>query len=331
MTNIATEIRLVGRGRPRTLDCLVMQSPLAGVSDQIFRSLIRRWAPNALLFTEMVNATSLDLGNDQGKLVGIEKEKGPIGVQLFDSRPNSMADAAKRAEASGAFVIDINMGCPVHKITRKGGGSGLIKKPDLAAKIVNAVANAIEIPVTVKTRLGWSNNPYDPIGFAKRLESAGAQLITVHGRTREEGFSGLANWNGIAEVKQALKIPVIANGDVNSAEKALQCLEATKANGVMVGRGSMGAPWLIGQIHSAIQGREVFKTPDLKVRLDIAHEHLLALVEAKGDKGLLIARKHLGWTCSGFPGASQLRKSLMQAQTYKEAVTLLENQKKLLD
>ena len=146
---------LPGRGTPRQLTCRVLQSPLAGVSDRVFRGLVRRWAPDALLFTEMVNATSLELGHGRGKVEELSEENGPIGVQLFDHRPKAMADAARRAEDAGAFLIDINMGCPVRKIARKEEGSGLIREPDLATQIVDAVVRAVRLPVTVKTRLGW--------------------------------------------------------------------------------------------------------------------------------------------------------------------------------
>ena len=153
------DLQLRGSSIERRLRCNVLQSPLAGVSDRIFRALVRRWAPDALLFTEMVNATSLELGHGRGKVEELSDEIGPIGVQLFDHRPQAMADAARRAEDSGAFLVDINMGCPVRKIARKGGGSGLIRDPDLACRIVESVASAVGVPVTVKTRLGWCNPP----------------------------------------------------------------------------------------------------------------------------------------------------------------------------
>ena len=317
-------LQLAGHGTPRELRCRVLQSPLAGVSDRIFRGLVRRWAPEALLFTEMVNATSLELGHGLQKVEELSLEQGPIGVQLFDHRPASMADAARRAEAAGAFLIDINMGCPVKKIAKKGGGSGLIRDPELASRIVETVAAAVSIPVTVKTRLGWCGSDADPVSWCQQLEGAGAQLLTLHGRTREQGFKGVANWSAIAAVKQALRIPVIANGDVNSAADALRCLEATGADGVMVGRGSMGAPWLVGQIDAALSGRPIPPNPGALERLALAREQLLALVEAKGDHGLLIARKHMGWTCTGFSGAPQLRHALMRAPTPIEALTLLD-------
>jgi nifR3 family TIM-barrel protein len=290
----------------------------------VFRGLVRRWAPDALLFTEMVNATSLELGHGRCKVEEVATESGPTGVQLFDHRPAAMAEAARRAEGEGAFLIDINMGCPVRKIARKGGGSGLIREPGLAQRIVAAVVDAVAIPVTVKTRLGWCGSDADPVRWCRLLEAAGAQLLTLHGRTREQGFQGRADWSAIAAVKRALRIPVIANGDVNSVEDALGCLAITGADGVMVGRGSMGAPWLVGQIDAALSGGPIPSTPGALERLQLAAEQLRELVEWKGDHGLLIARKHMGWTCSGFPGSAELRHALMRAPTPAAALELLQ-------
>lgn len=320
---------LTGTGVSRPLGCRVLQSPLAGVSDRIFRTFVRRWAPQALLFTEMVNATSLELGHGTRKVEELAEESGPIGVQLFDHRPAAMAEAARRAEAEGAFLIDINMGCPVRKIARKGGGCGLIQQPDLAAHLVEAVASAVSIPVTVKTRLAWSGTQScgartaAAIAWCRQLQEAGARLLTLHGRSREQGFQGTADWGAIAAVKQALTIPLIANGDIRSSADALRCLAITGADGVMVGRGTMGAPWLVGQIAAALEHRPVPPTPAPAERLTLAAEQLQALVAERGDHGLLIARKHLGWTCTGFPGAPQLRQALMHAPTAAEAQALL--------
>jgi tRNA-dihydrouridine synthase B len=322
-------LELAGHGTPRQLPCRVLQSPLAGVSDRIFRGLVRRWAADALLFTEMVNATSLELGHGRRKVEELAEESGPIGVQLFDHRPDAMAEAARRAEAAGAFLIDINMGCPVKKIAKKGGGSGLIRDPELAARIVDTVAAAVRIPVTVKTRLGWcgasgSDTTANAVSWCRQLEAAGAQLLTLHGRTREQGFKGSADWAAIAAVKRALTIPLIANGDINSPGDALRCLAETGADGVMVGRGTMGAPWLVGQIDAALVGQPIPPTPAPADRLALAAEQLQALVAVKGDHGLLIARKHLSWTCTGFAGAPQLRHALMRAPTPAEALALLD-------
>ena len=321
---------LPGRGRPRELACRVIQSPLAGVSDRVFRDLVRRWAPEALLFTEMVNATSLELGFGRGKVEELGEESGPIGVQLFDHRPSAMADAARRAEDAGAYLIDINMGCPVRKIARKGGGSGLIRDPDLAARIIDSVAQAVQLPVTVKTRLGWCGTNLDPVRWCLLLQQAGAQMLTLHGRTREQAFKGAADWHAIAEVKSHLSIPLIANGDIRTPDDALRCLEQTAADGVMVGRGTMGAPWLVGQIDAALNGRPVPTTPGPLERVELARDQMLALVRARGDHGLLIARKHMGWTCIGFPGAPQLRQALMRAPTPEAALALINDQIRVL-
>ena len=215
------------------------------------------------------------------------------------------------------------MGCPVKKIAKKGGGSGLIRDPDLAARIVDTVAAAVHIPVTVKTRLGWCGSTLDPVHWCLQLEGAGAQLLTLHGRTREQGFKGQADWGAIAAVKAALAIPVIANGDIHSPEDAVRCLAQTGADGVMVGRGTMGAPWLVGRIDAALRSLPVPPIPDAGQRLALATEHLEALLEARGERGLLIARKHLGWTCQGFAGAAELRHGLMRAGTPLETRELL--------
>ena len=319
-------IFLAGNGTPRLLNCQIIQSPLAGVSDQIFRKFVRRWSPKALLFTEMVSAKSLELGHGEEKVIELSEESGPIGVQLFDHRPNSMIDAAIKAEASGAFLIDINMGCPVKKIAKKGGGSALLKEPDLAKLIVKEVSKAISIPLTVKIRLGWDETSSDPVSFALGLQDAGAQLITVHGRTRKQGFSGNANWEAISKVKESLDIPVIANGDIKNSRDALECLKVTNADGLMIGRASMGAPWLVGQIDAEIKNQKTFKPPDSKMKVSLSLEHLKLLVSKRGNHGLLIARKHMNWTCRGFQGASTLRQKLVKASTPNEAIKLLEDE-----
>jgi len=319
-------IFLSGNGTSRYLECPIIQSPLAGVSDQIFRKFVRRWSPTALLFTEMVNAKSLELGHGVEKVIELSEESGPIGVQLFDHRPQSMIDAAIQAQSSGAFLVDINMGCPVRKIARKGGGSALLKEPEVAQTIVKKVSKAISIPLTVKIRLGWCETTSDPISFALGLQEAGAQLITVHGRTRKQGFSGSADWEAIGRIKKSLDIPVIANGDIKNSRDAINCLEITNADGVMIGRASMGAPWLVGQIHDEINNQKTFKAPDAKMKVSLSLEHLKLLVSKKGNHGLLIARKHMNWTCRGFEGSSALRRKLVRAPTPHEAIKLLEEE-----
>ncbi len=323
---ILPPIFLSGNGTSRTLECSIIQSPLAGVSDQIFRKFVRRWAPKALLFTEMVNAKSLELGHGEEKVIELSEESGPIGVQIFDHRPESIIDAAIKAESLGAFLIDINMGCPVRKIARRGGGSALLKEPKLAQSIVKKVSRAVSIPLTVKIRLGWCEATSAPISFALGLQEAGAQLITVHGRTRKQGFSGKADWEAIAKIKKSLDIPVIANGDIQSSQDAIKCLNMTNADGVMIGRASMGAPWLVGQIDEEINNQKTFTAPDAKMKVSLSLEHLKLLVAKKGNHGLLIARKHMNWTCRGFQGSSELRHKLVRARNPNDAIKLLEEE-----
>ncbi len=313
-----SSLKIKGNGISRSIESRVIQSPLAGVTDKIFRKFVRRWAPSSLLFTEMINATSLNLGYGKEKINQITSEEGPIGIQLFDNRPSSVAEAAKESESSGAFIIDINMGCPVKKIARKGGGSALLKDPKLAVELVKRISNAVQIPVSVKTRIGWSNKDENIKEFLLRLQDAGANMFTIHGRTREQGFKGKADWEMIRKLKEELEIPVIANGDIYSAQDAIECLKITKADGIMVGRGILGSPWLLGEIDATIKGCTSFKKPKLEEKLNLLIEHLDELTKTKGEHGLLIARKHIAWTCKDFIGASDLRKSLVRSNTSEE-------------
>ena len=314
-----TSLIIKGRGVSRKIKSNVIQSPLAGVTDKIFRKFIRRWAPDSLLFTEMINATSLKLGYGLEKINQISKEEGPVGIQLFDNRPNSIADAAKEAESLGAYIIDINMGCPVKKIAKKGGGSALLKDPSLAVELVKQISRAVKIPVSVKTRIGWSYKDKNIIDFLLRLQDAGANMFTIHGRTREQGFNGKADWQFIRKLKEELEIPLIANGDIYNVKDAIECLKITKADGIMIGRGILGSPWIIGEIDSALKGLENFKKPTVEEKLHLIIEHIDELIFEKGQHGLLLARKHIAWTCKEFEGAQSLRKNLVKAKSPQEA------------
>ena len=311
-------IKLKGNGVSRILKSKIMLSPLAGVTDKIFRKLVRRWAPDSLLFTEMINASTLKLGYGTQKINLLKLEEGPIGVQIFDNRPFSVSYAAKKAEDSGAFLIDINMGCPVKKIAKKGGGSALIKDRLLAVELVKRVSKAVQVPVTVKTRLGWNNKHENIEDFLLRLQDAGATMITLHGRTRKEGFSGKADWDMIGKIKELLEIPIIANGDINNPEDALNCLKKTKADGLMIGRAVLGSPWKIGEIDYAIKELKGFREPNIEEKLILIIEHIDELIKEKGNHGLLLARKHISWTCRNFPGATNLRNNLVRAVDLKE-------------
>ncbi|MEL6495891.1 MAG: tRNA dihydrouridine synthase DusB [Cyanobacteria bacterium J06623_7] len=302
----------------------VLQSPLSGVTDLVFRRLVRRYAPESMMYTEMVSAKEIYHLQELPTIMAIAPDEDPISIQLFDCRPDFMAEAAQKAVAEGANTIDINMGCPVNKITKKGGGSSLLRQPEVAEAIVKTVVEAVEVPVTVKTRLGWDDNDINIIDFARRLEDRGAQMLTLHGRTRAQGYNGTARWEWIARVKQALSIPVIANGDIFSVAAAIKCLEITQADGVMCSRGTLGYPFLVGEIHRYLQTGELLPPPDIVSRLQCAKEHLRGLWEYKGQRGIYQSRKHLAWYCKGFSGAAELRDKVSQIDSLTQGYEILD-------
>ena len=290
-------------------------APLAEITDIPFRSLVRDFS-SCLMFTEMISAAGAYQNNQ--KTVGMMKlgaSEHPIGVQLFGHNPEQLATAAKMAEAAGADMIDINMGCPVKKIVSDGNGSALMKDETLAGRIVEAVAKAVSLPVSAKFRKGFSADSVNAVSFAKVLESAGASLVTVHGRTRAEFYSGAADWDIIAKVKEAVKIPVIANGDITSPEVALECLQKTKADGVMIARASLGHPWLMGQIAAAVHNEPIPATPTINEQKQIVIKHLNAMLDYYGNpSGLFQFRKHLCWYVTGKKGASKFREAINHIQ-----------------
>ncbi|MDB9374835.1 tRNA dihydrouridine synthase DusB [Nodularia sphaerocarpa] len=302
----------------------VLQSPLSGVTDMVFRRLVRRYAPDSMLYTEMVNATGLHYVKELPKIMEVDPSERPISIQLFDCRPDFLAEAAIKAVAEGADTIDINMGCPVNKITKNGGGSSLLRQPEVAEAIVREVVKAVNVPVTVKTRIGWNDNEITILDFAKRMEDAGAQMITVHGRTRAQGYNGNARWEWITRVKEILSIPVIGNGDIFSVEAAVRCLEETGADGVMCSRGTLGYPFLVGEIDHFLKTGEMLPPPNSIQLLECARDHLQALWEYKGDRGVRQARKHMTWYAKGFVGAAELRGKLSLIETVQQGLDLID-------
>jgi nifR3 family TIM-barrel protein len=304
----------------------VLQSPLSGVTDLVFRRLVRRYAPNSMMYTEMVSAQELHHLRQLPQIMEIDPNEQPISIQLFDCRPDFMGEAARKAVSEGAKTVDINMGCPVNKITKKGGGSSLLRQPEIAESIVKAVFEAVDVPVTVKTRLGWDDKEINILDFAKRMEDAGAAMLTLHGRTRAQGYNGAARWDWIGKVKQVLSIPVIANGDIFSVEAAIRCLEETGADGVMCSRGTLGYPFLVGEIDYFLQTGTNLPKPTTIEILQCAKEHLQGLWEYKGDRGILQSRKHLAWYCRDFPNAAQLRDKLSQIKSLAEGLQLIDEE-----
>lgn len=309
---------------PLTVKSRVLQSPLSGVTDLVFRRLVRRYAPDSMMYTEMVQASRLRYLREVPKIMEVDPNERPISIQLFDCRPDFLAEAAVMAVEEGADTIDINMGCPVNKITKNGGGSSLLRDPETAEAIVRAVVQAVSVPVTVKTRIGWSDREINILDFAKRMEDAGAAMITIHGRTRDQGYHGSAKWEWIRRVKEVLSIPVIGNGDIFSVEMAVRCLEETGADGVMCSRGTLGYPFLVGEIDHFLKTGEELSAPTPIQRLECAKEHLRGLWEYKGDRGVQQARKHLTWYVKGFYGAGELRDKLARVESVAQGCELID-------
>jgi nifR3 family TIM-barrel protein len=302
----------------------VLQSPLSGVTDLVFRRLVRRYATESMMYTEMVHASQVCHLRELPKIMEVDQHERPISIQLFDCRPDFLAAAARKAVTEGADTVDINMGCPVNKITKNGGGSSLLRQPEVAEKLVTAIVEAVDIPVTVKTRIGWDDNEITILDFAQRMEKAGAKMITIHGRTRAQGYNGKANWEWIGQVKQVVSIPVIANGDIFSVEDAVNCLAETGADGVMCSRGTLGYPFLVGEIDHFLKTGTYKQPPTLIERLECAKEHLKGLWEYKGQRGIYQSRKHMTWYVKGFPGANELRNQLAQVETVEVGCQLLD-------
>ncbi|MBP5534975.1 MAG: tRNA dihydrouridine synthase DusB [Alphaproteobacteria bacterium] len=279
----------------------VFLAPMAGVTDKPFRQMMRQFGKH-LLYDEMVAATSYVYGSKTTeRMMDLSDEKAPIAIQLVGNNPEHMAMAAKKAEQNGAFLVDINMGCPVRKLISNTSGAALMQSPILAAEIVEAVKKAVSIPVTVKMRLGWDKEHINVKEFALYMEQAGADAVTIHARTKADGYSGKADWSKIAEVKQVLSIPVIANGDIVDEQTAKNCRKQTLADGLMIGRGALGRPWILAQI----DGQE----PPSDIE-PIVQEHFDRLLSYYGRKGLFIARKHLAWYASGHSFVANFRQSV---------------------
>ncbi len=309
-------------------------APLAGVSDYTFRSLSRRFGAEYTT-CEMVSAKALcyeqrshkpvtDTRVRTAPLAAVMREEYPMAVQLFGAEPSFMAEAAAMLE-SGEYrgacgeippvAIDINMGCPMAKIVSNGEGAALMRVPDRAEAIVRAVREAVKLPVTVKIRAGWDASSRNAVELAKRLEAAGAEMICVHGRTREQMYAPRADWSVIGAVKSAVKIPVVGNGDLFSAEDALRMMRETGCDGVMIARGAQGNPWIFREIRCAMDG-EAYAPPSLQERFAVAAEHAEALAARKGERqGIAEARKHMAWYLTGVRGAAQARDAVMRADT----------------
>lgn len=295
-------------------------APMAGVTDLAFRTVCRETGAGYTC-TEMVSAKALCYQDKKTKtLLKLGEGEHPAAVQIFGSDPVCMAEAAVlAAEYSGADIVDINMGCPVGKIVSGGDGSALMREPEKAARIVEAVTKAAPVPVTVKTRTGWDKGSVNVVEFSRMLEAAGASAICVHARTRSQMYAGSADWDSIARVKEALSVPVIANGDVLAPEDALRILKWTGADMAMIGRGAFGNPWIFMQAEAVLSGLTVPPLPSLAIRCDTAVRQFEMAVLDKGEKNAILeARRHFAWYLKGVPYAGYYKNEIMKATRMEE-------------
>ena len=294
-------------------------APMAGVTDWAYRTVCAELGA-ALTVTEMVSSRAL-VYQDK-KSVGLLK-KTPVGIcgaQIFGNDPEIMAKGAQLAlEHSGCDFIDVNMGCPMPKIVNNGDGSALMKNPQLAGKIVRAVVDAVDVPVTVKTRIGWDRGSINVVELAKIVEDNGAAALAVHGRTKSMLYSGRADWDTIREVKQAISVPVIANGDIFGGKEAVQCLERTGADMVMIGRSAFGNPWVFQQANKALAGEKISELPPLSQRIDVALRQYELAKEDKGEHiACLEARKHFAWYLRGVAYSNYYKEQISAIQTAED-------------
>ena len=288
-------------------------APLAGITDKSMRSLCAEQGAS-LVYTEMVSGKGLWYGyRKTGTLLSIGENEGPVAFQLFGSEPEIMAFAAKELRDRDNVLIDLNVGCPVPKIVKNGEGSALLKKPDVLFDVVSAMVKEAGKPVTAKIRMGFSRGENLAVETAKALEAAGAAAVTVHGRTREQYYEGKADWQVIADVKRAVNIPVIGNGDVNSGRDAVDMLEQTGCDGVMIARGALGNPWIFRDAIALWKGNTLPPEPTKAERVSMLLRHLDLVADDKGDRiAVREMRKHVGWYVKGMHGASAIKRKINQ-------------------
>ena len=312
------------------IDSRLYLAPMAGVTDAAFRQVCREYGAG-LSCTELVSAKALCYDDEKSKtLLRLAPNEKPGVVQIFGNVPEEMAQAAKVAvEVSGADILDINMGCPVHKVAAHGSGAALMKDPDKAAEIAEAVVNAVDVPVTVKMRRGWDKGSINAVDLARRLEAVGVAAVAVHGRTRTQMYGGAADWTTIKQVKEAVSIPVIANGDVFEPEDAVRILHFTGADMAMIGRGAFGNPFLFERAQAALEGREIPLLPSVAERFAVAVRQIELSAQYRSERSALLeARRHCCWYLKGVPYANYYKEQIVKMETLEDLYRVAEGVKR---
>ena len=307
------------------LDNEVFLSPMAGVTDLPFRTICKEKGCG-MLYTEMINAKALCYDDENTKkMLNLEDDGHPVAVQIFGSDPEYMGKAASIMNQYTNDILDINMGCPAPKVIKNGDGSALMRNPKLAAEVLTAVVKNSKKPVTLKIRKGWDDNSVNALEIAKIAEECGISALAIHGRTREQFYSGKADWDIIAEIKQSINIPVIGNGDVFDVQDAVNMLEKTKCDAIMIGRGSQGNPWIFNRINHYMKTGEVLPEPTLEEKISTAIKHMnLAVAEHGEYVAVREMRKHIGWYLKGLKNSAKYRDQINKITDYKEVIAILE-------
>lgn len=303
----------------------VILAPMAGVTDLPFRLLCKEQGAG-LVCTEMVSAKAILYNNkNTNALLKMHSDEAPVSLQLFGSDPDIMGEIAKRIEELPFSILDINMGCPVPKVVNNGEGSALMKNPELAGKIVSSVVKAIKKPVTVKIRSGFDKEHVNAVEMSKIIEDSGAEAIAIHGRTREQFYSGEADWDIIARVKEAVSIPVIGNGDITDCKSAQELLKQTGCDGIMVGRSARGNPWIFSQLTAYLADGSTLPLPSHEEKKEMMLRHSRLQLQYKGEyTGVREMRKHISWYTAGMPDSAKLRRQVNAAEKFSQLVELIE-------